>query len=80
MGKRRELTWWVLRQAGQRVTFEERGPAGARVLASTRGGTGSVRFRPAKGPAGLRRIVARVELNGVLNEERSVARFRVRRR
>lgn len=78
-GKRRELTWWVLRQPGQRVIFEDRGPSATRVLASTRGGTGSVRFRPAKGPAGLRRIVARVEIGGVLSEERTVARFRVRR-
>lgn len=78
VGKRRVLTWWVLRQGGQRVTFEEFGPTGNRVLGFTRGGSGSVRFRPAKG-AGLHRIIARVQVTGVTTEGRTVARFRVRR-
>lgn len=78
-GKRRELTWWVVRRPGQRVTFEERGHAGTRVLGSTTGGTGSLRFKP-NGARGVRRIVARVEVDGVERELLTVARFKVRGR
>jgi hypothetical protein len=77
-GAKRELTWWVLRRANQNVTFVERGGTKPRVLGISKGGTGSVRFKPSNGRSRLRRIVARVELNGVLSEELTVARFTVR--
>jgi hypothetical protein len=78
-GAKRELTWWVMRHANQTVTFEERGGRASRVLGFSRGGTGSVRFRPTKGAAGTRRIVATVKVKGVVSETLTVVRFRVRR-
>ena len=77
-GRRRTLTYSVARRAGQNVVFEEQGSATARIIGSTRGGKGSLRFKPSIGPGGRRRIVARVELDGLPSEKLTIARFRVR--
>lgn len=77
-GTRRTLSYSVLRRAGQRVVFEEQGSTTARIIGSTTGGKGSLRFKPSVGPGGTRRIVARVELDGLPSEKLTIARFRVR--
>ena len=69
------LSYRVARQAGQRVTFEERGRGVSRTIATaTR--SGSVRFRPAPGAGGTRAIVALVEQDGLPRKRITVARFR----
>ena len=64
-GRARVLSWNMRRIPGQRVTFAEIGKDVRNAIATTKGVRGSVRFRPADGPAGRRRIVALVEQNGL---------------
>lgn len=77
-GATRRLRYAVGRGARAKVTFFERSRAGVRRLATTRGGRGSVRFRPAPATSPRRRIVAVVERFGLPEEQRAVARFRAR--
>jgi hypothetical protein len=77
-GQSRRLRWRVSRQPGLRVTFFERSSSGVRTIAATRGGRGSVRFRPATARSPRRRIVAFVERRGLPEDQRTVARFRAR--
>jgi hypothetical protein len=64
-GRSRVLSWRLRRIEGQRVTFAETGRDVKRAIASTGSARGSVRFRPADGPAGRRSIVALVEQAGL---------------
>jgi hypothetical protein len=69
-----ELRYRVGTVQGQRVTFEERGRGVSRTLATaTR--SGRLKFRPAAGPGGTRRIVALVEQDGLPRKRLTVARF-----
>jgi hypothetical protein len=61
------------------VRFVEVGPDIRRVLRTTDRARGSVRFRPAPGPAGRRRVVAVVVRDGAPEPARAVARFRAPR-
>jgi hypothetical protein len=63
-GRSRVLSWRVRRIRGQRVTFAEVGRDVRNAIVSTTAARGSVRFRPADGPAGRRSIVALVEQDG----------------
>ena len=63
-GRARALTWSMRSIRGQRVTFAEVGRDVKRAITSTASARGSVRFRPADGPAGKRTIVALVEQDG----------------
>lgn len=76
-GSARLLRYDVARVAGRRVTFFESGRASYRRLGAVTGGRGVIPFRPAPGAAGVRRIVARVELRGTPTPDRVVARYRV---
>jgi hypothetical protein len=58
------LKWKLRPISGQRVTFAEIGKDVRNVITKTSAGSGTVKFRPADGPAGVRRIVALVEQNG----------------
>jgi hypothetical protein len=58
------LSWNVRRIPGQRVTFSEIGKDVRNAITTTSAARGSVRFRPADGPAGRRRIVALVQQSG----------------
>ncbi len=60
----RELHWRLKPVAGQIVRFAESGKDVHRVIGSTSSARGSLRFRPADAPAGLRKIEAIVEQNG----------------
>lgn len=65
-GRSRVLTWKAERIPGQRVAFAEVGTDVRHAIGSpTAKRRGSVRFRPADGPAGRRRIVALVEQDGL---------------
>jgi hypothetical protein len=63
-GRSRVLNWRLRRIPGQRVTFAEIGRDVRNAITTTNSKRGSVRFRPADGPAGKRTIVAMVEQNG----------------
>ena len=62
-GRTRVLSWNARRIPGQRVTFAEIGKDVRNAITTTETVRGSVRFRPAAGPAGRRRIVALVQQN-----------------
>lgn len=63
-GRSRVLSWKLTPIEGQRVTFAEIGKDVRNAITSTSSKRGSVRFRPADGPAGKRSIVAIVEQDG----------------
>src|SRR5829696_1405762 len=63
-GRSRVLSWKLRPIAGQRVTFAEVGKDVRNAIKTTNAPSGSVRFRPADGPAGKRRIVALVQQAG----------------
>lgn len=63
-GRARVLSWNVRRIPGQRVTFSEVGKDVRNAIRTTAAARGSVRFRPADGPAGRRKIVAMVQQDG----------------
>jgi hypothetical protein len=64
-GRSRVLSWRERRIPGQRVTFAEIGKDVRNAITTTSEVRGSVRFKPAAGPAGRRRIVALVEQSGL---------------
>jgi hypothetical protein len=64
-GRSRVLSWKARRIPGQSVTFAEIGKDVRNAITTTKTVSGSVRFRPAAGPAGKRRIVALVQQNGL---------------
>jgi hypothetical protein len=63
-GRSRVLQWRLRPIKGQRVTFAEVGRDVRNAITTTSSARGSVRFRPADGPAGRRSIVALVEQDG----------------
>ena len=63
-GRARVLSWNARRIPGQRVTFSEVGKDVRNAITTTTAARGSVRFRPAGGPAGRRKIVAMVQQGG----------------
>jgi hypothetical protein len=75
-GKRRVLRYRIHDRAGARVHFVEQGDGVRRVIGTAARRRGTVRFRPAKGPAGRRRIVAVVVRGGFVQDTRTVARYR----
>ena len=64
-GAQRTLRWNLRAVPGQVVRFAEEGRGAAKAITTTRKARGSVRFRPADGPAGKRSIVALVEQAGL---------------
>jgi hypothetical protein len=75
-GYRRTLTWKLRRIQGQRVRFVEAGRGVHSVITSTRARRGHVRFRPADGRAGKRRLLALVEQDGVPRTTIKVGSYR----
>lgn len=78
-GQDRVLTYRVKPVAGQKVTFVERGGSAGGELGAATGAAGALRFTPAEGAAEQRTIVALIEQDGLLREERVVARYRASR-
>ncbi len=73
----RTLRYDTGRPAGQVVTFVEQGADVNRIIGTSRGGKGTLRFTPAPGRAISRRIVAQATIDGVPIPEQVVARYRV---
>lgn len=71
----RVLSYSVEPVPGQRVWFAERGGAAAKVVGVARGAAGTLRWTPADGPGGTRRIVAVVEQDGMPRAELPVASY-----
>jgi hypothetical protein len=63
-GHKRVLSWNARDIAGQRITFAEVGKDVRNAITTTKTARGSVRFRPADGPAGRRKIIAMVQQDG----------------
>jgi hypothetical protein len=63
---------------GRVVSFVERGPATWRVLGKATRASGTLRFTPARGPAGTRQIVALISENGLAERQVVVASFHAR--
>jgi hypothetical protein len=78
-GARRVLTYRVRRIPGQRIMFVERGGGISHTIGATSRARGRLRFRPALGRSGRRRIVAVVLQRGLARDELRVARFGYRR-
>jgi hypothetical protein len=87
-GYKRALGYSFSPQAGQKVTFVERGPRTAQVLGTAHAGRckqavegrravacGELRFTPGHGPAGRRTIVAVVEQDGRPRDEITIASY-----
>lgn len=75
-GTRHRLFYRVKAIRGQRVRFAEVGKGAFRELGSARGSRGSLRFSPAPGPRGKRKIVATIEQNGLPREAVTVATYK----
>ncbi len=75
-GRRRSLRFRVRRSPGQRVTFAEESGRVYREIGSSAKGRGTLKFHPAPGPGGRRRIVAVVEQGGVPWAKLTVARYK----
>jgi hypothetical protein len=74
-GGRRALAYTVNRVPGQKVTFAEQGKGAAATIGAARGASGTLRFTPADGPGGTRRIVALVSSYGRPRTQLTVARY-----
>ncbi len=72
----RTLRYSIKRQPGMVVRFVEQSGGVARILGSAQKARGTLRFTPADGPAGQRRIVAVVEQDGLPRESVEVDRYR----
>jgi len=77
-GSRRRLSYRTANLAGARVQFVEQGGDARRVIGTTRGPRGTLRFRPAAGTARRRQIAAIVVRGGFVQTVRVVARYRAR--
>jgi hypothetical protein len=75
-GRSRTLVYSLKPQPGQKVVFAEIGKNVRRVVGSARGARGKLRFSPADGKAGRRRIVAQVTQNGLPRKQLNVASYR----
>jgi hypothetical protein len=79
-GLHRRLRFRTRNLAGARVQFVEQGRDGRNLIATTRRARGTLRFRPARGRGGRRRIVAVVLRDGLPEVTRTVASYRAGRR
>lgn len=77
-GHRRVLRYTIDPTLGGRVSFFESGGRGgpSSPIGTARGTRGALRFTPAEGPAGARRIYAVMESRGLPRGTRAVARYR----
>lgn len=74
-GYERTLEYEIAPIPGQRVTFVERGRGAEEVIGTTSKRTGTMRFRPASGPKGRRKIVALVSQDDVPRDELQVGSY-----
>jgi hypothetical protein len=74
-GAHRRLVYRVKAIRGQRVRFAEVGTRAFHQLGTARGSRGSLRFSPAPGPRGRRKIVATIEQGGLPRKALTVATY-----
>jgi hypothetical protein len=75
-GKSRVLSYKITPIPGQTVTFAEQGAKGVgAVLGKAKGSAGTLRFTPAPGPGGTRKVIALVAQKGIPRKELTVARY-----
>lgn len=74
-GHNRLVRFRLPARPGQRVAFAEEAGRVYREIGASKRGRGVLRFRPAPGPGGKRRIVAIVEQGGVPYQKLTVARY-----
>jgi hypothetical protein len=74
-GRSRTLSYSVKPIPGQTVRFVEQGKDATRVLGVARGRRGKVRFTPATGSAGRRKITALIEQDGVVRDQVTAATY-----
>ena len=74
-GLARALSYSLRSIAGQRVVFAEEGHGAARVLGIARGAHGRLRFVPANGPGGRRKIIAIVEQSGLPRKQLTLTSY-----
>jgi hypothetical protein len=74
-GRGRVLSYNVTPRPGQKVTFAEKGPAAAQPIGTAREGRGTLRFTPADGPGGPRKIIALVSSYGKPRAQITVATY-----
>lgn len=72
---KRVLTYKVKAIPGQQVTFAEQGKQAAQQLGKAKGTQGTLRFTPADGPGGTRRIIAMVASYGKPRKNLTVASY-----
>jgi hypothetical protein len=77
-GSSRVLHYRLRNRAGRRVTFVEQGGASRKLIGHAMAKSGRIRYRPAYGPRGRRRIVALASLAGSPAPEVEAARYRTR--
>jgi hypothetical protein len=75
-GRKRSVRFRLRRVAGRRVTFAEEAKRVYREIGSSGKARGAMRFHPAPGPGGKRRIVAILEQDGVPYDKLTVARYK----
>jgi len=76
-GAQRTLTYDARKKGGgQEVTFYEDGTNVSHELGTSTGGKGTIRFTPAPGQTGVRKIVARATVDGSPIADQTIATFR----
>lgn len=75
-GATRRLTYSVTRRPGLSISFAERSHRVYRILGTARGAHGTLRFTPAAGSAGTRKVYAIVSEGGVARESVRVTSYR----
>jgi hypothetical protein len=71
----RVLSYTINKVPGQKITFAEQGKGAARPLGTAKGSGGTLRFTPADGPGGTRKIIALVSSYGKPRKELTIASY-----
>lgn len=62
--------------SGQKVIFRESGKFGVNVIGATTRSRGTIRFKPAKGPGGKRKVVALISRDGLITDRKQIGSYK----